>query len=249
MDGDHRVGRETRNPIVGFIPDQASSSNQGRQRRAEKSQQRTKPVIPGITPTVTNPQPSTIRARKRSSQSFRRDFLEADVAVRRVAKIGLISAAGRKLQLLSSSWDDRFRSPRTSTADPVGCRGHCCGRDCGDPGVVRSRVNSELGVEGPLARHFQMGGYGNGSWVGRYWCSGGVCESTSVQGRTSESGVGVRDDHAPRRGLVVLARRARRTTVLLTAGRPAWAPPTSRPTTSASTRRQRLCATSIFRCQ
>ena len=30
------------------------------------------PVLPGVTPAVTNPQPTTIRLRKRSSQSYRR---------------------------------------------------------------------------------------------------------------------------------------------------------------------------------
>ena len=59
----------------GQAPDQASSSNRagaGNHERTCRSKAR-KPVIPGVTPAVTNPQPSTIRLRTRSSQSFRRE--------------------------------------------------------------------------------------------------------------------------------------------------------------------------------
>ena len=38
----------------------------------DRSQQGTKPVIPGVTLAVTNPQPSTFRLHWRSSQSLRR---------------------------------------------------------------------------------------------------------------------------------------------------------------------------------
>jgi len=58
----------------GQAPDQASSSNRagaGNRERTGRSKAST-PVIPGVTPTVTDPQPTTIRLHTRSSQSFRR---------------------------------------------------------------------------------------------------------------------------------------------------------------------------------
>src|SRR4051812_6572713 len=58
----------------GQAPDQASASNRAgagdRERTGRSKAQR--PVIPGVTPAVTNPQPSTFRLRWRSSQSIRR---------------------------------------------------------------------------------------------------------------------------------------------------------------------------------
>jgi hypothetical protein len=60
----------------GRAPDQASSSNRAgavNHERTGRSKAR-KQVIPGVTPAVTNPQPSTIRLRRRSSQSFRRGW-------------------------------------------------------------------------------------------------------------------------------------------------------------------------------
>jgi hypothetical protein len=58
----------------GQVPDQASSSNRagvGNHERTGRSKA-SKPVIPRVTPAVTNPLPITIRLRWRSSQSYRR---------------------------------------------------------------------------------------------------------------------------------------------------------------------------------
>jgi hypothetical protein len=62
--------------LSGQAPDQASSSNRagaGNHERTGRSKAYL-PVIPGVTLAVTNPQPTTIRLRPRSSQSFHRDL-------------------------------------------------------------------------------------------------------------------------------------------------------------------------------
>ena len=69
------MGHVRRANAGGQAPDQASCSNRagaGNHERTSRTQG-TKPVIPRVTLAVTNPQPSTIRLRWRSSQSIRRD--------------------------------------------------------------------------------------------------------------------------------------------------------------------------------
>jgi hypothetical protein len=57
--------------LVGKVNDLAGAAGNHEQTRPSES---AKPVIPGVTPAVANPPPTTIRLRTRSSQSFRRGW-------------------------------------------------------------------------------------------------------------------------------------------------------------------------------